>query len=76
MTILQLQIDQDNITDELLKAIQPYARYFTLKRFTPKTDKPVTHSSDFVDFFRNSPLVESDIELSRDTQSYQHRIEF
>jgi hypothetical protein len=75
MTILQLQIKQDSITEELLKVLQPYSKYFDLKTFKDSTSQN-KKNSEFVDFFRNSPLVDSDIDLTRDKQKYQARIEF
>jgi hypothetical protein len=74
MTILQLQIKQDSITDELLKVLKPYAKYFDLKTFKDTSNN--NQNSDFVDFFRNSPLVGCDIDLSRDKQEYSSRVEF
>jgi hypothetical protein len=75
MTILQLHIKEDNITDKLLKVLQPYSNYFTLEKYT-KNEKKQKTNSDFVEFFRNSPLKESDIELHRDNETYKPRIEF
>ena len=74
MTILQLQIKQDSIADELLKALKPYAKYFVLKTFKDISNH--NQNSDFIEFFRNSPLVDSDIDLSRDKQGYNPRVEF
>jgi hypothetical protein len=76
MTIIQLQIEQDNITDELLKVLKPYSQYFSLKKYTKSNKESDNPQSDFVNFFRNSPLQQNDINLQRDNETYIDRIGF